>query len=310
MSWLNHEHMFSTPPRGVKVPVSDTAETSESSRESRPIPPHPSAADMERSIARLRPLTALISPTFSHTERVPTDDRPLLFVGNHTIYGMLDVPFLYEHLYRNNGIFLRALGDHAHFSVPLWRDWVARWGVVDGTRDNCAKLMEMGECILVFPGGAREATKRRGEKYQLIWANRLGFVRMAVRHGCTIVPFAALGAEDAFDIVMDADDLLRSRFGRLIQGLGLRRDMIPPIVQGIGATPIPRPERLYFWFGEPVETRDVVGRQDDAEVCTQLRDAVRTSIEQGIAELRLTRAADPKRHWIPRLGDMLRGLRK
>jgi len=302
--------MFSTATVEVKTLVTDASNTPPPNDESYPIPPHPSPEVMRTMIARLQPLTNLIAPVFLGTERVPDQDRPLLFVGNHTTYGILDVPFMYAHLYEEKGIFLRALGDHAHFSIPLWRDWVTRWGTVDGTRSNCARLMQAGECILVFPGGAREAAKRKGEKYQLIWGNRLGFVRMAVAHGCTIVPFAALGAEDALDIVMDADEVMQTRVGRWIEGLGIRKDMIPPVVQGIGGSPIPRPERLYFWFGDPIATRDVAGQQDDDGVCHPLRDQVRESIEAGIVELRHARAADPKRHWIPRLGDMLRGFRK
>ena len=163
----------------------------------------------------------LTAPKSIGIEQVP-DRGPLLFVGNHTIFGVLDAPMMFFELYTKRGIFLRSLGDHLHFRIPLWRDLLRRFGVVDGTRENCAQLMRAGESILVFPGGGREVAKRKGEKYKLIWKNRVGFARMAIRFGCPIVPFAAVGAEDAFDILLDANDLMASPLGAILERLGVR----------------------------------------------------------------------------------------
>jgi len=57
----------------------------------------------------------------------------------------------------------------------------------------------MGEraTVLVFPGGAPEVNKRRGEKYQLMWKERIGFARLAIQYSYPIVPFAAVGAEES-----------------------------------------------------------------------------------------------------------------
>jgi hypothetical protein len=37
--------------------------------------------------------------------------------------------------------------------------------MVRGTRDNVRALMHDQQTILVFPGGAREVNKRRGQQY-------------------------------------------------------------------------------------------------------------------------------------------------
>lgn len=52
--------------------------------------------------------------------------------------------------------------------------------------------MKNRESVLLFPGGVREAYKRKNEEYQLFWPESAEFVRMASRHGATIVPFAGL----------------------------------------------------------------------------------------------------------------------
>ncbi len=53
-----------------------------------------------------------------------------------------------------------------------------------------------------------QALKLRNERYQLVWPRRSEFVRMAARHGATIVPFAAVGAEDSLELLADRRDLL------------------------------------------------------------------------------------------------------
>jgi 1-acyl-sn-glycerol-3-phosphate acyltransferase len=135
---------------------------------------------------RLGALTLLTSPRCFGIDRIP-EERPLLLVGNHTLYGVLDVPFLMRELYLARGIFVRVLGDHAHFRIPLWGRFLTEYGVVDGTPKNCAALLEAGQVVLVFPGGGREVAKRRGEKYRLLWKERLGFARMAIAHQALVL---------------------------------------------------------------------------------------------------------------------------
>jgi 1-acyl-sn-glycerol-3-phosphate acyltransferase len=256
--------------------------------------------DIEAISVWFQPLEVLLQPKFLGIDAVPTE-RPLLFVGNHTIYGVLDVPFLYLGLYRRFQLCLRPLGDRIHFRVPLWRNFLAKYGVVEGSRESCAQLFDEGQCVLVFPGGAREVAKRRGEKYQLTWGERLGFVRMAMAHGCTIVPFAALGADDAYDILLDADDLMASPFGAILSRLGVRKDAILPVARGLGGSMLPRPERLYFKFQEPISLSGYKGRESDDDLCRQVRDDVARRIESGIEDLQDYRSNDPKRRLSQRL---------
>lgn len=49
--------------------------------------------------------------------------------------------------------------------------------------------------------------KRRGEEYQLLWKEEPDFVRMASKCQAIIVPFSAIGGDDAFDILMDVDEV-------------------------------------------------------------------------------------------------------
>jgi 1-acyl-sn-glycerol-3-phosphate acyltransferase len=266
----------------------------------------PTDAEIAAAEVLLEPWHWLTAPVLSGLGNVPTD-RPVFFVGNHSLMGVLDVPLMLLALYERRGIFVRSLGDHLHFRIPVWRDLLARFGTVDGTRGNCRALMRAGESLLVFPGGGREVFKRKGEKYRLIWKNRIGFARLAIEFGYTIVPFSAVGAEDCYDILVDGNDVLKTRLGPVVERLAPRPDMIPPLVRGVGLSLLPKPQRFYFHFARPIETAGLAGEQNDEAVCFALRERVRRAVERGIALLLARRQRDPDRALGPRLLHQLDG---
>jgi hypothetical protein len=75
----------------------------------------------------------------------------------------------------------------------------------------------------------------------------------------------------------------------------------PSIVRGVGLTPIPRLDPLYFWFGEPIDSGRFGGRFDDTAAARALRDEVKQAIVKGIQFLRQERDQDPNRGLTSRL---------
>ena len=154
---------------------------------------------------------------------------------------------------------------------------------------------------MVFPGGSREVAKRKGEAYQLIWKDRTGFARMAVEHGYRIIPFAAVGAEDCYDILIDSNDIMGSGLVKWLKTTALGSkfigdgEQIFPLSRGLGLSMIPRPERFYYSFGEPIETAQYEGKSDDPAVLAAVRDAVKASIETQLTALLKVQAKDPQR---------------
>jgi len=245
----------------------------------------------------LAPLRRIVQPKFYGLQNVTHEGS--LLAGNHTIYAFLDLPFMLTEIWRERAVAVRSLGDNAHYAFPLWRDLLASCGMVRGSRANVDALMNAGQTVLVFPGGAREVNKRRGEKYQLIWKERIGFARLAIEHGYPIVPFAAVGAEEMLDIVLDENNALYAQFTGLVEKL--TGWPMQPVVRGIGPTPLPRPERLYFWFGEPVATTGLKRRRDRDAAARLVRDKVKLAVEDGIDFLLAEREADPLRRLRKRL---------
>lgn len=253
----------------------------------------PTAAQLHRQLA---PVRAWFSPRFFGLDDLDLR-RPALLVGNHTLFTM-DAPLMLSAIYSRHGTLVRALGDHFHFRIPGWGDLVRKMGGVEGTPENCAELMRQGQHILVFPGGAREVNRRKGEDYDLIWKQRTGFARMAIQHGYDIIPFAAVGPNETFKILVDANDVMGSGLWRWLDrhtDVGQRvrgGDLLSPLVRGIGPTLLPRPQRFYFGFGERIPTAHLQCAQPDHDSLWAVRRQTEQAIGKLVADLKRERAED------------------
>ena len=85
---------------------------------------------------------------------------------------------------------------------------------------------------------------------------------------------------------------------RLFERLSGSPDLFP-IVRGIGPTPIPRPERQYYWFGESIDTTTLAAADESA--VKDVRDQTKSAIERGIAFLLEEQRTDPNRSVLKRL---------
>lgn len=251
---------------------------------------------------RLRLSRWYFAPQLRGAENVDPQ-RPALFVGNHGLYGLIDSPLFVAELYRQTGVYPRALGDHFHFQIPGWGPLLERFGAVDGTPENCKALMESGQHVLVFPGGGREVAMRKGEEHRLVWKQRTGFARMAIAHGYDIIPFASAGCDYIYDVLFDGDSFKQSRLGkRLLKNAKLNHllrdgDLFMPVSRGVGPTILPKPEPMWFQIGKPIPTTRWAGQEGDKAACWELREEVAASIENMLAELDQDRASTRKTGW-------------
>lgn len=261
---------------------------------------HSRFAVVQAMAKAIKPFEAVVQPCVFGLENIPTTG-PAIFVGNHTIYGILDIPFLMNVLLKHRNILLRGVADYRHFRLPPWAWFLRQGGAFDGSKDACSAMLARGECLLLYPGGGWEVGRRRHQKYDLVWKNRHGFVRLALAHGCPIVPVASVGVESAYDVWFDGDDLVKTRAGRWLLRCGYPEDLLMPLSTGIGWTPVPKPVRLYFGFGPPIEASPWKGAKDDSKVVRDLRDRVQHVLEDEIQKLRTYRRTDPYRRLLPRL---------
>jgi len=298
-----HGHYFRPRPRATYTNVMPTKRTRSAKKRTSPaIVPNPDILDFsppppEVLRAITAPLRAYFRPTYHGLNNIKKD-RPALLVGNHTLFGALDWPLYISEIYAQRGVVPRSLTDRMHYTIPIWREFVGTFGNVLGTRENCAALMDARQHVLVFPGGAREICKRKGEAYHLTWKERTGFAYMAIAYRYPILPFASVGPDDTYDILIDGDEIMASPLGKLLNATGIAKhrlrggDIIPPIVRGLGLTLLPRPEPFYFAFGKPFSTKPYWGQQDKKGALRALRLEVEDAIMGLIGDLQARRVAD------------------
>lgn len=137
----------------------------------------------------------------------------------------------------------------------------------------------------------------------------LGHGVQAAKFGATIVPFAAIGADEAAERPLDVKDLARLPF----VGDWLRngQSRLPAARTGVNATsgddfefaapllaPAP-PQRFYYVFRQPIDTTPELAA--DKEACDVLYKHVKAEVEDGLGYLLRKRQADPYLDLLPRL---------
>ncbi len=243
------------------------------------------------------PLIDLWRPFVDGLEHLPRDGRFLL-VGNHTQSGTEG--FLIPYLVRREiGTLVRPLTDRRFATMPgPAADLLAACGATVGSPESAGELMRHDQTILVFPGGGREIAKFKGEENTLRWQDRAGFARISAEHDYPIVPAGLIGGDDVYRSLTSRDGLF-GRFSQSIaKALGAPGDMAMPLLRGIGPTLIPRPQRMYLRFAEPIDTARPAG-VSAPEWADTVKQRTQTSLEAILADLQEIRAGDPYRELNP-----------
>jgi 1-acyl-sn-glycerol-3-phosphate acyltransferase len=234
----------------------------------------------------------LYNPVIRGRKRV--SDKPCLFVGNHSFLaldGMVLAPILLKDLQR----FVRPLGDKFLWSTDVSKKMLMAQGALIGHPEVCSAFMREQRDLLVFPGGAHEAVKPTSQNYTLQWKERYGFVKLAAMHGYTIQPFAMVGPDEFYGHFLEGDEILDTPVAKVLKRMGLinddiRPDMLPPIPVGALGSWVPKPQRCYVGFGEPIDLSKYEGKKLGKRQRESIRNEVADEIEAQIADLLLLRS--------------------
>jgi len=188
---------------------------------------------------------------------------------------------------------------------PISSGEFMRFGAVEVTPRNYYRLLQSGQTVLLYPGGAKEALSKRRD-YPLFWPNRVDFVRTAAKFNATILPLSSIGMADSVTVLAEPREAANLPFG-----IGER---VRAINEGIYAQqsgaegdemvgmPIAFPRmaaRNYFLFGKPIRLTTI--HPDDKEACAKVYNEVKAEVERGLNDLRHAREKDPFKDTIQRL---------
>lgn len=231
-------------------------------------------------------------------ENLPGDGRFLL-VGNHTSSGFPEIVLIPYFVHRHLGVRVRGLATRSVRDMKgLARDLVEAAGAVPGQPDIGAELMRNGETMLVFPGGGRDMLKFKGEEYKLQWEGRIGFARLAIAHEYPIVPVGLVGGDDVYLSLVERNGV----WERTSRSLGERMHGVSgvgiPLARGLGPTLMPRPQRMYVRFGQPISTTRPA-RIDVDRWETRIKEKSQNALETVLGDLQALREKDPFRNLNP-----------
>ena len=212
-------------------------------------------------------------------EHVPDQGRCFI-IGNHSGQlpfdgAMVGASLLLE---KDPPRMIRSMVEKFAIRTPWFGTFCMRCGQVTGLPDNCRRLLEREEAVMVFPEGARGVSKPFRDRYKLA-AFGHGFMRLALETGSPIIPVGVVGAEEQIINV--------GNFAALARLLNTPSIPLPPLALVLGPLAmLPAPVKYRIYFGEPLHfTGDP--NDDDAVIARKVAvvtAAVEALVSRGLAE--------------------------
>lgn len=202
-------------------------------------------------------------------ENVPKEGR-VLVIANHSgqlpIDGMLIGYAMATNPHGPRS--LRVMIERFFPTVPFLGNLMNELGGVVGDPENCARMLQSDEAIIVFPEGVRGSGKTWDKRYQLQRFG-LGFMHLAITENTPILPVGVVGCEETMPTPFHLTTFARM-FG------------IPyfPVT-----TPLPLPAKVRLYFGEPMRFEGPVTDEDDVALkVEQVKEAINGLIARGLRE--------------------------
>jgi len=225
-------------------------------------------------------------------ENVPAD--PVMVVSNHSGgTTILDVLGLLEGWYRKFGVH-RPLHPMAHeilLSNRLLGSFLAQRGILHANEAIARNaLVTHRRDILVLPGGDRDAWRPYSKRYEVCFAGRTGYARLALKTGVPVIPVAHAGAHETLIVLTDGRWFARKiRLHKLARAEIFPIHLSLPFGLTIGPWPhFPVPARLRYRVGPPVLPPEGArpGEEPDVEQVREFDRRVQAAVQGLLDALR------------------------
>ncbi len=211
-------------------------------------------------------------------EHIP--DGPLLLVANHSGFLPFDGLMIGAALVleREPPRMVRAMVEKWIPRLPYVSVMFSRLGQIVGTPNNCRRLLDRNEAILVFPEGARGMAKTFDRRYELERFGH-GFMRLALEKGIPVVPVGVVGGEEQSPKLANLASV-----ARVLKMPAFPITLTFPWLGPAGLVPLPARCRIYF--GEPLVFRGRGDEEDDfvEKEVQVVRAAIEGLIARGLDE--------------------------
>ncbi|KAI8097116.1 diacylglycerol acyltransferase type 2A [Halteromyces radiatus] len=180
------------------------------------------------------------------------------------------------------GIETNLMTLHSNFKMPFHRDYLLSLGICSVSRKSCKYILQRtGRSIAIVVGGATESLHAYPGIIDLTLKKRLGFVKIAVETGASLVPVLSFGENDIYDqIKSEQGSWLWLLQKRIQAALGFTM----PLFHGrgifnydIGLMPHRKP--LNVVFGNPIDPPSNVSDEEKDNVVQDLHTQYMNSLQ-------------------------------
>jgi 1-acyl-sn-glycerol-3-phosphate acyltransferase len=203
-------------------------------------------------------------------------EGPVLLVGNHSGGTLIADTFVFAQAFYDHFGPLRRFHQLAHdlvFKLPGARASLSRYGTVPASPENMKRALERDAALLVYPGGDHETYRPTWESDRIDFAGRRGFAKLAIEHGCSIVPVVAIGGQETALFLGQGRDLARRlRLDRLLRVKVFPAQVAPPFGFTIMDLPgrLPLPAKIVIRVLPPIDLAKRLGRSPDPDDAYEL----------------------------------------
>ncbi|ETV87233.1 hypothetical protein H257_02194 [Aphanomyces astaci] len=93
----------------------------------------------------------------------------------------------------------RHLGASVVFRIPLWREFMLYFGVVDASKHVAHAVLKSGKTLVILVGGVIEQMMAKRGEHLIYVKHRKGHCKLAIQHGTAVVPVYCFGETDMFE---------------------------------------------------------------------------------------------------------------
>ncbi len=139
------------------------------------------------------------------------DEGPVLLIGNHSGGNMTPDTIVFTLAFNTYFGVERAFYQLAHnlvLSMPGLAG-LRKFGTVAASHSNASKALDAGAALLVYPGGDVEVHRPSWLSHKVDFADRKGFIRLAIEQNVPIVPVVSIGGQETALFLSRGEHLAR-----------------------------------------------------------------------------------------------------
>lgn len=143
-------------------------------------------------------------------ENIP--DEPFIGVGNHL--GVYFIPESYlwigkYHSLKGKPPMTVLVHKVFHQLTSVFHFTEDDFGMMEANPKDALESLEAGNAITVYPGGDRENTKPFSERNKIDFYDHHGYIKLALRSGCPIVPIVGIGGGETLFVLSSGQQLVK-----------------------------------------------------------------------------------------------------